>query len=144
MTGYSNGRCCWDFKVSAPSVSRWDDLKNRPYWEALYNLQMNKIRKEFEMTTYLMRFNGENFMIDGDDGPGKRCFTTTRLIEADNKTQAELLARELIEKDPRLQNIALNKKSDPPVIHLESATEVPAMAYDAQNRANSLFWEDGE
>ncbi len=94
------------------------------------------------MTTYLIRLKGENFLIDGDNGPRKRRFSATRLVEADNKTRAEALARELIEKDPRLLNITVNKVSDPPVIHLESAAEIPAMAYDAQNRANAIYWEE--
>jgi len=98
--------------------------------------------KENVMTTYLVRLNGQNFLIDGDEGPRKKRFHSTRLVEAENQNRAEALARELIYNDPRLQKVILNEESDPPVINLEGVSEVPAMAYDAQNRANSFYWEN--
>lgn len=94
------------------------------------------------MTTYLVCLNGNNFLIDDGEGPRKKRFRSTRLVEAENKNQAEALARELISNDPRLQNSVLNVESDAIVINIESVSEVSAMAYDAQNRANSLYWED--
>lgn len=39
-------------------------------------------------------------------------------------------------------SIVLNEESDPPEIYLDNISEVPAMAYDAQNRANAFFWEN--
>ena len=94
------------------------------------------------MATYLVCLNGKNFLIDGDGGPRKKRFRSTRLVEAENQIRAEALARELISNDPRLQKPILNEESDPPVIHLESVNEVPAMSYDAQNRANSFYWDN--
>lgn len=94
------------------------------------------------MPTYLVRLNGNNFLIDGGNGPRKKRFRSTRLVQAENKNQAESLARELISKDPRLKNSVLNEKSDPPIIHVESIREISALAYDAQNLAHSLYWED--
>jgi len=94
------------------------------------------------MTTYLVHLTGKNFLIDGDKGPRKRRFRSTRLVEAENPKRAETIAREFIRNDPRLQHSVLNEEPDPPEIHLESVSAVPAMAYDAQNRANSLYWED--
>jgi len=97
------------------------------------------------LTTYLVCLKGNNFLIDGDDGPKKKRFRSTRLVETENQNRAEALARELISNDPRLQNaIVLNAESKPPVTHLESIIEVSAMAYDAQNRANSFSWENKE
>ena len=63
-------------------------------------------------------------------------------MEAENKNLAETLARELISNDPRIKKFVLNEEPDPPVIYLESVSEVPAMAFDAQNRANSFYWEN--
>ncbi len=97
--------------------------------------------EENEMTTYLVRLNGRNFLTDGDGGPKKKRFYTTRLVEAGNPKRAETLARDFIRNDAGLQNSILNKASDPPMIHLESISEVSAMAYDAQNRAHSFYWE---
>ena len=95
------------------------------------------------MTTYLVRLSGQNFLVDGDEGPRKKSFQATRLVEAENQILAEAIARELISNYPRLQKIILNEVSDPPVISLVSISEVPAMAYDAQTRANSFYWEKG-
>ena len=94
------------------------------------------------MSTYLVRLKGKNFLMDGDEGPRKKRFYVTRLVEAENPNQAENLARDMISTDPRLQNSVLNESSDPPIIYLESVSEVTAMAYDAQNRAHSFFWQD--
>jgi hypothetical protein len=94
------------------------------------------------MATYLVCLNGKNFLIDSKEGPRKKQFRSTRLVEAENKNLAETLARELISKDSRIQNFVLNEESDPPEIYLDSVSEVSAMAYDAQNRANSFFWEN--
>jgi Ser/Thr protein kinase RdoA (MazF antagonist) len=94
------------------------------------------------MTAYLVWLNGQNFLIDEYEGPRKRQFHSTRLVEAENQNRAESLARELICNDPHLQNSVLNEDSGPPIIDLESVIEVSAMAYDAQNCAHSFYWED--
>ena len=96
------------------------------------------------MTTYLVRLKGKNFLMDGDEGPKKKRFYVTRLVEAENPSRAETLARDMISTDPRLQNSVLNEVSDPTMIYLESVSEVTAMAYDAKNRAHSFFWQDEE
>ena len=93
------------------------------------------------MATYLVCIEGKNFLVDDDEFPKKKRFRSTRLVEAENQNRAEAIARELISNDPRLRNI-LNDESDPPVIYIESISKVPAMAYDAQNRANSFYWEN--
>ena len=98
--------------------------------------------KENEMATYLVRLKGKNFLIDGAEGPKKKRFRSTRLVEAENQNQAETTARELISNDPSLQNCVLNEASDPSMIYLESISEISATAYDAQNRAQSFFWEN--
>ena len=90
----------------------------------------------------MVRLKGENFLMDGDQGPRKRRFYSTRIIEAQNPRRAETLARDLIGKDARLKNSVLNEVSDPPLICLESISEISAMAYDAQNRAHSFYWDD--
>ena len=93
------------------------------------------------MATYLVCLTGNNFLMDNGELSKKKRFRSVRLVEAENRHQAEAIARELISSDSRLGNI-LNEESDPPVILLESIKKVPAMAYDAQNRANSFYWED--
>ena len=94
------------------------------------------------MTTYLVRLKGKNFLIDGDEGPKKKRFFVTRLVEAENPNRAETIAREMISTDPRLQDSVLNEVSDPPMVYLDSVSEVTALVYDAQNRAHSFIWQD--
>jgi hypothetical protein len=93
------------------------------------------------MSTYLIRLKGQNFLVDGDEGPRKKRFYVTRLVEAENPKRAETLALEMVNTDHSLQNSVLNEVSDPPIVSLESISEVSAIAYDAQNRAHSFFWE---
>lgn len=93
------------------------------------------------MTTYLVRLKGQNFLMGSDGGPRKMGFYTTRLVDAENPKRAETLALEYLRSDARLRNTVLNKASDPPMIDLDSVSEIPAAAYDAQNRANALHWE---
>lgn len=93
------------------------------------------------MATYLVRLKGENFLIDEGAGPRRQRFRSARLVEAANPAKAAALARRLIRTDPRIEKRVLNEASDPPVVALESVREVPAMAYDAQNRANAFYWE---
>ena len=94
------------------------------------------------MTTYLVRLHGQNFLKIGEQGLKKMRFYSTCLVEAENPRLAETLAREMIRNDTRLQNGLMNEESDPPLIYLESISEVSATAYDAQNRAHSIHWED--
>jgi hypothetical protein len=91
------------------------------------------------MTTYLVRLQGQNFLMDGGQGPRMMRFRSTRLVNAEHPGRAEILARNLIRNDTRLKNGELNEESAPPLIRIESVSEVSAAAYDAQNRAHSYY-----
>ena len=82
--------------------------------------------------------------MDANEGPKKKRFCATRLVEAENPGRAETLARDMISTDPRLQNAVLNEVTDRPIIYHEGVSEVAVMAYYAQNRAHSFFWQDEE
>ena len=73
------------------------------------------------MTTYLVRLNGQNFLIDRDGGPRKMRFYSTRLVEAEDPKQAEILALDFIRNDTRLQDTVLTDVSDPPMIYHDPA-----------------------
>lgn len=96
------------------------------------------------MTTYLVRLRGQNFLMDGKGEPRKKQFCATRLVDAEDPKQAETLALDLVRHDARLKNKVLNKVSDPPRIKLESIIKLSATAYDAQRRANALYWLDDD
>ena len=96
------------------------------------------------MTAYLVRLNGQNFLMDGKGGPRKKQFCATRLVDAEDPKQAETLALDFIRNDARLKKNVLNEVSDPPRINLESIIKLSATAYDAQIRANALYWLDDD
>jgi len=96
------------------------------------------------MTAYLVRLSGQNYLMDGKGGPRKKQFCATRLVEAEDTKQAENIALDFIRTDTRLKNKVLNKVSDPPRIKLESIIKLSATAYDAQRRANALYWLDDD
>ena len=96
------------------------------------------------MTAYLVRLNGQNFLMDGKGGPRKKQFCATRLVDAENPKQAEMLALDFIRNDARLKKKVLNEVSDPPRINVESIIKLSATAYDAQRRANALYWLDDD
>ena len=96
------------------------------------------------MTAYLVRLSGQNYLMDGKGGPRKKRFIATRLVEAGDPKQAENTALDFIRNDARLKNKVLNKVSDPPRIKLESIIKLSATAYDAQRRANALYWFDDD
>ena len=50
------------------------------------------------MTTYLVHLTGKNFLIDDGKGPRKKCFRSSRLVEAENHKCAETVALEFINK----------------------------------------------
>lgn len=94
------------------------------------------------MTTYIVRLNGRNFLMDSDGRPRKKRFSATRLVEAANQKEAETLALDLIRNDTNLQNSITNEVSDPPTFCLESVSEISATAYDAQVRNFTFYWKD--
>ena len=96
------------------------------------------------MTTYLVRLSGQNFLMDGKGGPRKKKFCATRLVDAEDPKQAETLALDFIRNDARLKKNVLNEGSDPPRINLESIIKLSAAAYDAERRANALYWLDDD
>jgi hypothetical protein len=65
------------------------------------------------MSTYLIRLKGQNFLVDGDEGPRKKRFYMTRLVEAENPKRAETLALEMVSTDHSLQKLGTERSIRP-------------------------------
>jgi hypothetical protein len=75
------------------------------------------------MPHYRVELNGKNFLLTMDGKASRFGFLTSRFVQAQDTTQAELDAVQLIRGDPGLSGV-LNERSDPPMIYCEGIEEV--------------------
>ena len=68
--------------------------------------------------------NGRNFLIDTNGKLKKHGFYQMMDIETESPQKAGLLAKAMITHDKELIGITLNKKKDPPVVHLHTFWEL--------------------
>ena len=77
------------------------------------------------MTHYAVSLKGENFWLELDGRPSIMGFFTTQYVVAENESEAESNAVQMLRDDPTLKNI-LNDKSDLPMIYCEDIQTVDA------------------
>ena len=75
---------------------------------------------------FKVMLRGENFMVALEGPVAKLGFFTTRFVEADTPDAAEHAAVELVRQDTRLRGIVRNAPTDPPMIYLDSLSEIPS------------------
>ena len=75
------------------------------------------------MTHYGVSLKGENIWLDMEGKPSRMGFFTTRYVVAENESEAEIKAVQMLRDDPKLKNV-LNDKSDPPMIYCEGIQSV--------------------
>ena len=75
------------------------------------------------MKHYGASLKGENFWLDMEGKPSRMGFFTARYVVAENESEAEITAVQMLRGDPKLKNV-LNDKSDPPVIYCEGIQSV--------------------
>ena len=75
------------------------------------------------MKHYGVSLKGENFWLDMEEKPSRMGFFTARYVVAENESEAEIKAVQMLRGDPKLKNV-LNDKSDPPVIYCEGIQSV--------------------
>ena len=75
---------------------------------------------------FKVMLRGENFNVALDGPVAKLGFYTTRFVEADTPDAAEQAAVDVVRQDSRLQGIVRNAPTDPPMIYLESLSEIPS------------------
>jgi hypothetical protein len=76
------------------------------------------------MPEYKVEINGQNFLIDMDGQPVKCGFFTHRFVVANDSTEAESAAVEVIRKTQRLRDLVRNGPDDPPIMDVTSITEL--------------------
>lgn len=66
---------------------------------------------------------GKNYLWQRESEPARKWgFYTTVFVEARNQEEAEAVATQLLQNDPKL--LCNNGVSDPPVLHIEEVSEV--------------------
>jgi len=80
-------------------------------------------RRTTHVPHYRVKLAGENFRLTLEGKAMKVGFLTTRVVEAQDKAQAELSAVQLIRDDQKLAG-ALNERADPPMIYCEGIEEI--------------------
>ena len=80
------------------------------------------------MKKYRVFVRGENFIVRGDEQNQKLGFYTTVFVEALDEQGAEFKAMQLLRTDPKLVNITLNSKSNPPMMYMEEIEELETFA----------------
>ena len=96
------------------------------------------------MSKYQVGINGENFLVNLDGEVRKLGFYTSRIVDAKNPKEAELVAVDNVRGDSALKGIVLNERDDSPMIYAEEIEEIKE--FDFENDINigfSWYTEDG-
>src|SRR5688572_3577910 len=94
---------------------------------------------------FKVMLRGENFKVALEDSVATLGFFTTRFVEADTPDAAEHAAVEMVRQDTRLQDIVRNAPTDPPMIYLDSLSEIPSYdGYPAPGAGYSWFSDDDQ
>ena len=76
------------------------------------------------MNKYQVILNGQNFLMDTDDGEKKVGFFTARMVKANSVGEAKQLALDMVKKDKVLIELTLNEPADQPQIHIDEVNQV--------------------
>lgn len=99
--------------------------------------RLSTVSLSVKMKKYRILLEGKNFLINSDEGPNRMGFYTTRYVEAENREDAEKRSVELIKNDPKLKDVMLNIRSDPPMIYLEKIEEISS--FDGVDKTNTGY-----
>ena len=77
------------------------------------------------MAYFGVSIRGENFWLEFEGNPTRMSFYTICYVLAENETEAESKAVQMLREDPRFENI-LNDKSDSPMLFCEDIETVKA------------------
>ena len=91
------------------------------------------------MNHYQISLNGENFWFEKEGKPSRLGFYTTRYVIAENESEAENKAVQMLRDDPQLKNV-LNDKSDPPMIYCESIDVINAFELSTVVNQGYVFY----
>lgn len=92
------------------------------------------------MTKYRVQIDGRNFLIDIDGVVTKRGFITFRYVKAEDPTQAEERAVQMIREEKKLRDTILNEKTDPPIMHVLEILELDPESHE-EIQPGFIFYE---
>jgi hypothetical protein len=93
------------------------------------------------MPHYRVHLNGKNFWIVMDGRLMKLAFLTSRLVDSNDESQAELDAVQLIREHPSLSTVK-NDRSDPPMIYCEGIEKVDLFDSASVVQQGLVFYPD--
>jgi len=97
----------------------------------------------FTAKMFKVLVKGNNCLIRVDGKPPRKFgFYTTAFVEAPNAEQAETIAVELLQNDPKLSKACENDTSDPPVIKVESIDEIASFDGSKLPRTGLALFEE--
>ena len=91
------------------------------------------------MNKYHLLMNGQNFLVEMDGKVAKHGFFQHFFLEAETTRQAEDLAVQKIRENQDLKAVTQNPKDDPPVIVLETMSQLDSFA-GVEARESGKLW----
>jgi hypothetical protein len=86
--------------------------------------------------------NGQNFLIEYDGKAVRMGFYTTLFLEATDPESADFAAANLLRADPKLRDILLNERDDPPRLVTEGIEEIQSFDGCQLPRTGFVFYDE--
>jgi hypothetical protein len=94
------------------------------------------------MKPYKVMLNGQNFYLNLGEGLAKHGFYTTRFVNANSKSEAELMVIESIRKKDDIKKRLKNDINDPPMLYAEEIVEIASIDETAPEPGLTWFKEE--
>jgi hypothetical protein len=94
------------------------------------------------MRKFRVTINGRNYLMDWEGERKRIGFFKIFFLEAEDPQAAENLAVAKIIADPKWEGTILNDESDPPMMYLDSLTELESTADVSAPETGYIFYPD--
>jgi len=94
------------------------------------------------MKKYHTFIEGRNFHLEMNGKLGKYGFVTNRFIEAQTPEEAENISVQSIREDKKLKSTVLNKKEDPPTLHVTEINELESFEEVNTSATGLIFFSE--
>jgi hypothetical protein len=96
------------------------------------------------MSKYRVLIHGDNFLLHFDGQLQKVGFYVSRVVDALNPDEAELVAVDVVREDPRLKDNVLNERDDPPMLRTEEVEEIEESDSEKNVDTGLSWYREGE
>jgi hypothetical protein len=93
------------------------------------------------VNSYKVLLHGQNVLVELEGHPKKLGFFTTRVVEANDREEAERYAFNLIVKDDKLRDLMRNSADDPPIFSIDDLEEI-IIDFDGAKDTGFSFYVD--